>query len=99
MDIIQQVLFISICLALLSSLYYSIRSRRSRDGIQRGLYGARMNISMGLMLLGIAFIQMVMFNSTTVRVIVGAIMLVVGIFNLFAGIRNHGYFSRQQDQS
>lgn len=99
MEILQQILVVLICLTLICSLYFSIRSRRSSDGVLRGLYGARMNISMGLMLLFMAFIQMVMFTGSTVRVLVGTLLLAVGLFNLFAGLRNHSYFSRQQRQS
>ena len=84
-----------IVLSSVSSVVFSVSSRRATDGRLRGLYAARMNISMGLMLIFIALIQMFMFSGSTVRVIVGAIFLLIGLFNLFAGARNHAVFSRR----
>jgi hypothetical protein len=84
-----------IVLTSVLSAVFSFRSRRSADGRLRGLYAARMNISMGLMLIFIALIQMFMFAGSTMRVIVGAIFILMGLFNLFAGIRNHAIFSKK----
>jgi YtpI-like protein len=85
-----------IVLTSVSSVIFSVRSRRSSDERLRGLYAARMNVSMGLMLIFIALIQMFMFSGSTVRVIVGALFMIIGLFNLFAGMRNHSHFSRSQ---
>ncbi|UHA76144.1 YtpI family protein [Paenibacillus sp. 481] len=87
-------LVLLICLTSGLSVFYSIRSRRSSHAGYRGLYAARTNICMGFMLVFIALIQMFMFEGSTVRVIVGAVLLVLGAFNLFAGLRNHGHFQR-----
>lgn len=93
---ILTVLVILVVLSSISSVVFSIRSRRSTDKRQYGINAARMNISMGLMLIFIAFIQMFMFSGSTVRVIVGAVFLLLGLFNLFAGLRNHGVYSRRE---
>lgn len=93
-DTIQIVLAVLIALACTASVLYSVRYRRTPDGRLRGLYNARMNISMGLMLILMAIIQMFLFSGSTVRVIVGALFLLLGIFNLFAGLRNHAHFSK-----
>lgn len=85
-----------IVLTSVLSVVFSIRSRRSADGKQRGLNAARMNVCMGLMLILIAVIQMFMFSGSTVRVVVGALFFLIGLFNLFAGIRNHAAFSRMR---
>jgi hypothetical protein len=85
---------ILIVLTSVLSAVYSIRSRRTADGRLRGLYGARMNISMGLMLIFIALLQMFLFPGSTIRVIVGAVFMLIGLFNLFAGLRNHSFFSK-----
>jgi len=53
-----------------------------------------MNISMGLMLIFMAMVQMLLFTGSTIRVIVGAVFIVVGLFNLFAGIRNHNSYAK-----
>jgi len=76
------------------SALYSFRSRRTSDGRLRGLYASRMNISMGLMLVFIAVIQMFIFTGSSVRVVVGALFFLLGLFNLFAGMRNHSHFAR-----
>ncbi|RED56603.1 YtpI family protein [Cohnella lupini] len=78
------------------SALYSFRSRRSADGRLRGLYASRMNISMGLMLVFIAIIQMFLFSGSSIRVVIGALFFLLGLFNLFAGMRNHSHFSRLQ---
>ncbi|MGZ9583240.1 YtpI family protein [Paenibacillus marinisediminis] len=96
MEILQQALIVLICIASISSLFFSIRSRRSTDMRLRGLFGARTNISMGAMLIFMALVQMVMFTGSSIRVIVGSVLLCIGLFNLFVGLRNHGYFSRLQ---
>lgn len=81
------------------SAVYSFRSRRTTDKRLHGLYASRMNISMGLMLIFIALIQMFMFSGSSLRVAVGALFLLLGLFNLFAGMRNHSYFTRLQPES
>lgn len=93
MEIVQWLFIAGIIASLLSSVFFSLRARRSAEPTQRGLYTARMNISMGLMLLLMAGIQMVMFAGDTVRVIVGSIFLLLGLFNLFAGLRNHRHYT------
>jgi len=51
-----------------------------------------MNIAMGVMLILLALIQMLLFAGSTLRVIVGAVFLLLGLFNLFAGLRNHSVY-------
>ncbi|MFC4304807.1 YtpI family protein [Cohnella boryungensis] len=87
-----------IIVACFFSAVYSYRSRRTKDGRLRGLYASRMNISMGLMLIFIAIIQMFMFTGSSVRVAVGAVFCLLGLFNLFAGLRNHSHFTRLMKQ-
>lgn len=84
-----------IVLSSISSAVFSIRYRRATDARLRGLFAARMNISMGLMLIFIALIQMFLFSGSTMRVIVGAVFLLLGLFNLFSGIRNHAFFKQR----
>lgn len=95
-ETIQYILYSFLMIACLSSLFFSFKSRRSLEPVTRALAGAKMNISMGLMLIILAFIQMFMFSGSTLRVIIGAVFMVLGAFNIFAGIRNHGMYSRQK---
>lgn len=93
---LQWILGLAVVLTSVLSVYFSFRSRRSRDPIDRGLYGARMNVSIGLALVFLALIQMVLFSGSTLRVIVGALFMVTGLFNLFAGMRNHSHFTKHR---
>lgn len=95
MHAIQLTLFILICLLLGLTLFYSIRSRREPDAAKRGLYTARMNIFMGLMLVLIAVTQIFFFSESSFRRIFGTVLVLIGVFNVFVGIRNHGHFDRQ----
>lgn len=86
-------LFIFAC-SLFGSVLFSVRYRRQVSRKARGMDSAKMNICMGAMLISIAIIQLFLFTGSTVRVIVGAVMLLLGLFNLFAGIRNYGLYDR-----
>jgi hypothetical protein len=83
-----------VLLTLIFSLYFSIRYRLQKEPRMRGLYAARMNISMGIMLVALALIQMLLFEENRVRAIIAALFILLGLFNLFAGIRNHTAYNR-----
>jgi hypothetical protein len=53
-----------------------------------------MNMSMGFMLIFISLIQMFLFSGSTLRVVIGALFFLLGLFNLFAGLRNHSHYTR-----
>lgn len=91
---IQATLFILICVLLALSVFFSFRARRVQDPARRGLYSARMNICMGLMLVMIAITQLFFFNDSSFRRIFGTVLVLLGLFNFFAGVRNHGHFNR-----
>ncbi|WP_274652254.1 YtpI family protein [Paenibacillus humicola] len=86
------VLLILICLLSVGSVYFSFKSRRLSDARLRGLNAARMNICMGFMLVLIALFFMLAYSGSTLKVIVGALFIVLGLFNLFAGLRNHSVY-------
>lgn len=90
--ILQWILSAFIFIALCATVFYSFRYRRVTDQRLRGLYNARMNIVMGVMLVLIAAMQALLPGST-IRVIVGAVFFVLGLFNLFAGLRNHSIYN------
>jgi cytochrome c biogenesis protein CcdA len=91
---LQWALGLLIVVTSVLSAVFSYRARRSSDARLRGLNAARMNIMMGLMLIFIALIQMILFTGSTLRVVIGALFMIIGLFNLFAGLRNHSHFSR-----
>lgn len=94
-EIIYFILFLLTFVTAASSLFYSVRSRRTKNPKAKGALTAKLNISMGIMLLFIAFIQLLAMDSW-IRITVGIVFLLLGLFNLFAGLRNHRYFSQQQ---
>jgi glucan phosphoethanolaminetransferase (alkaline phosphatase superfamily) len=95
---LQLILFLLIALAVAVSIAYSIRFRREIEPIRKGIYNARLNISMGIMLIFIALSQLFFFNDSNLRRIFGTVCLLMGLFNLFAGIRNHGAYQRLLNQ-
>jgi hypothetical protein len=86
--------YAGIALTCVLSVFFSFTSRRAADAKSRGLNAARMNLSMGSLLLLASLVQLILFEPDTVRIIVGTLFLLIGIFNIFAGFRNYGYFSR-----
>ncbi|GKU75788.1 YtpI family protein [Paenibacillus sp. L3-i20] len=99
-QILQWVLFPGIVITLALSLLFSLKSRRSKEPRTRGINTARMNISMGFMLLFFASVQLFYSAESTLRIIIGAIFIVIGLFNLFAGFRNlSAYSSRGQEEA
>ncbi|WP_028548095.1 YtpI family protein [Paenibacillus sp. UNC451MF] len=95
METTQMILPVLIVITLIISVFYSFRSRRSQDPKLRGIYASRMNIAMGLMLIVIAISQLFFFTDSNTRRVFGIICFLLGMFNLFAGLRNHSHFSRQ----
>lgn len=91
---IQSILSILIIVTLAYSVYYSFRSRRETEPAKRGLYTARMNINMGIMLVLIAVTQLFFFTDSATRRIFGTVCLLIGLYNFFVGVRNHGHFQR-----
>jgi ABC-type sugar transport system permease subunit len=98
MSTIQVVLFLLIVFTVALSIGLSIRTRREKELGKRGLYNARLNISMGIMLICIAISQLFFFNDSNIRRVFGTVCLLLGLFNLFAGIRNHGVYSRMLEK-
>jgi len=97
-NLIQYVFSPGIFISVLFSIYFSVKSRQAKEPIKKGLLTAKLNISMGSMLIFISAVQLFLSNQSTMRIILGAIFLVFGLFNLFAGLRNKSYFSMKQKQ-
>lgn len=95
---LQLILFVLIVLTVSVSIAYSIRFRREKEPMKKGIYNARLNISMGIMLISIAISQLFFFNDSNIRRVFGTVCLLLGLFNLFAGIRNHGAYQRHLEQ-
>jgi hypothetical protein len=96
---LQWILIAGIVVTSVISVFYSFKSRRSSDPRMRALNAARMNISMGVMLLFISLIQMFMYSGSTLRVIIGSIFMLLGLFNIFAGLRNRSIIRAAMERS
>ena len=91
---LSPVIFIS----ALFAIYFSVKSRQAKEPIKKGILGGKLNISMGIMLIFISFVQLFLSNESTLRIVLGAVFLVLGIFNLFAGMRNLSFYQRKAAQ-
>jgi hypothetical protein len=91
------VFYFGIILFCVLSVFFSFKSRRAADPKGKGLNAARMNLSMGALLVLAALVQFILFEPDTVRIIVGSAFLLIGLFNIFAGLRNYGYYVRMDD--
>jgi glucose uptake protein GlcU len=81
-----------ILISMVLAIFYSYRYRSQTDAIKRGAFAAKMNISMGFMLVFMAILQIFMFEANTMRTILGIVFLLMGLFNFFSGVRNHMYY-------
>lgn len=96
--LIKYVLFVLLVLFMIGAAVYSLASRRSQDPEEKGRKRAVMNVLLGAMLVTLSLMSMFIFRGSTVNVIVEAAFLVIGAFNIFSGIRSHGYYSRNRDR-
>ena len=91
-EFIKNAVFILLLLALGSSIYYSVKFRRQTDAILRGLYQAKQNIVMGVMLILLSVYPLYLIVGRNITITIGILFLLLGLFNLFAGIRNHAIY-------
>lgn len=77
--------------------YFSLRARRHRDPLKRGLNFARMNIMIGVLFLTLSLAQLFTAPFRNLFVAFAILVLLIGLYNLFVGIRNHITFSQMID--
>jgi Zn-dependent protease len=92
LEVINSIIILGFILALGFTLYYSVKFRRERQPDLRGLLQAKQNISMGFLLVLLSAYPLFV-TSGTAGVIVGLLFLLMGLFNLFAGIRNRSTYN------
>lgn len=92
--VIHYVLYIILVLSVVAAALYSIRARRMADPADRGLHMSMMNLCMGIMLVSLSLICMFLFSGSTPAIIVEAAFMVLGAFNIFAGLRSRAYYNR-----
>ncbi|MBB6019022.1 magnesium-transporting ATPase (P-type) [Paenibacillus sp. JGP012] len=98
-EVFKYVLIALFAIVMICSALNSIRSRRTPDPHLAGLYRSWTNIWMGCMLMLLALILMFVYTGSTLSVIVEALFLVMGAYNVFAGLRNRSYYARLQQRS
>ncbi|WP_082350909.1 YtpI family protein [Paenibacillus xylanivorans] len=98
-DVLKYALIAIFALAMVCSALNSIRSHRATDPIATGLYRSWTNIWMGSMLVILALILMFVFTGSTLSVVVEALFLIMGAYNVFAGLRNRSYYARLQQHA
>lgn len=97
MQSLQLIMYVIVILASVTSVYYSVKYRRQNNPQLRGLYAARMNMGMGIMLVCLSIIQLFLFPGSWVRLTLGVLFMLLGLFNFFAGARNHSHFNSRKN--
>ncbi|QYY43436.1 YtpI family protein [Aneurinibacillus thermoaerophilus] len=90
---LSSIFAIVIILSATIAIYYAI-TWRSQPGVIARIYQARMNIGMGIFLLGVGTNQLMFDDVDTIRLVIGIIFLFIGAVNLIMGIRNLTYFTK-----
>ncbi|AMA73980.1 YtpI-like protein [Aneurinibacillus thermoaerophilus] len=90
---LSSIFTIVIILSATIAIYYAI-TWRSQPGVIARIYQARMNIGMGIFLLGVGTNQLMFDDVDTIRLVIGIILLFIGAVNLIMGIRNLTYFTK-----
>ncbi|KUP21151.1 YtpI family protein [Paenibacillus sp. DMB5] len=91
---IKYLLFILLVVFMIGAAAYSLSSRRTSDTQEKGRRRSIMNVLLGAMLVTLSLMSMFLFRGSTLSVIVEAVFLVIGAFNIFSGLRSYGYYSR-----
>jgi hypothetical protein len=90
----SSIIYYLLLIELAVTVYYSIRGRRSRDILQRAIFFARMNIMIGVLFLTMSFAQLFTTSYNQWLIMFAIVVMIIGLFNLFVGIRNHGIYTR-----
>ncbi|MEK3881745.1 YtpI family protein [Paenibacillus sp. PL2-23] len=98
-QLLQYVLYPAILITLALSVFFSFRSRRAAGMRAKGMHTARLNISMGFLLIFIALVQLFLSEDSTLRIVIGGIFIAIGVFNLFAGLRNLSVYRSMKQTS
>ena len=96
LDVIRYAVFIIFVISVCAAAWYSLNARRKADPAERGIAFAAMNIWMGVMLIALSVVAMLLFSGSTPAVIVEAVFMVLGAFNIFSGLRSRTYFTRRK---
>ncbi len=88
--------FTLLIVQLLLTVYFSFRARRAKDMTVRMIHFARMNIMIGVTFLTLSLAQLFLSPYSWWRVAFAIVVMLIGLYNLYVGIRNHGFYVRKQ---
>jgi len=94
--ILSVITIITIVTALIS-IYYAFIWRKKPGALGKVLQ-SRMNIFMGIALLGLGTNQFFFEDLVLTRRIFAGIFIFIGLVNLIFGIRNHRYFKKMMQE-
>ncbi|QUL56768.1 hypothetical protein KDC22_09940 [Paenibacillus tritici] len=92
--LIKYLLFALLVIFMVCAAVYSIASRRAADPLVKGSKRSVMNMLLGGMLVTLSLMSMFIFRGSTLNVVIEAAFLLLGIFNIFSGLRSYSYYSR-----
>ncbi|KTD85715.1 YtpI family protein [Paenibacillus etheri] len=95
---IKYLLFVLLVIFVIGAAVFSLSSRRALNPQDKGLKRSVMNVMLGAMLVTLSLISMFLFRGSTVNIIVEAAFLLIGVFNIFSGLRSYSYYSRIRNQ-
>ncbi|WP_339802075.1 YtpI family protein [Paenibacillus sp. FSL R5-0744] len=95
---IKYLLFVLLVIFVIGAAVFSLSSRRALNPQDKGLKRSVMNVMLGAMLVTLSLISMFLFRGSTVNIIVEAAFLLIGVFNIFSGLRSYSYYSRSRNQ-
>jgi uncharacterized membrane-anchored protein len=94
--LIKYLLFVLLVVFMTGAAVYSLSSRRTSDPLEKGRKRAIMNVLLGAMLVTLSLMSMFLFRGSSINIVVEALFLVIGAFNIFSGLRSYGYYSRNR---
>lgn len=92
--LIKYALFVLLVVFMIGAAYYSFSSRKAQDSLDKGKKRAVMNVLLGAMLVTLSLMAMFIFRGSTVNIMVEAVFLLIGAFNIFSGLRSYGLYNR-----
>ncbi|MEK3794807.1 YtpI family protein [Paenibacillus sp. FSL R7-0204] len=96
---IKYLLFALLVIFMVCAAAYSISSRRTADPLIQGTRRSIMNMLLGGMLVTLSLMSMFIFRGSTLNVVIEAAFLLLGLFNIFSGLRSFSYYSRMRSRS
>ncbi|WP_128894687.1 YtpI family protein [Longirhabdus pacifica] len=89
------IIYLLIIASLIMSVYFSSKSLKTKSVKERGLLKSKTNISMGIMLITASIF--LFRTGSIVFIIVCAVFMLLGLFNVYGGIKHHRHFKQLKE--